>query len=192
MEEIRAQYFVNTKRAIHGFPHRIRQFKKAGVWKDDPEFRAAIERNIDVREAFMLTENYRKNVLPKSQGGEYHNYYFYGPFMESAGILRDCLNALDAKIEPISSEEAEKLKPENIFPIVFASVLPGQEIYNLAGELQYNALISLRHDIDAIYVPDNKVDYMNQWLVDNGIVVDGKGPKVLDIDNIRTKRYSDE
>ncbi|MAP24753.1 MAG: hypothetical protein CMM87_04380 [Rickettsiales bacterium] len=100
---------------------------------------------------------------------------------------------MEAEIKPISAEEAERLKPENLFPVMFASALPGQVIYNLEGELRYNALLSLRHDIDAIFVPEDKIDYMRQWLADNGIVLDGKGPKVLNVDDVNkhARDYAD-
>jgi hypothetical protein len=185
LDRFNNSYFVGLERATHGFPHRIRQLKKVGLWKDDQEFREVVKRNLEFINNFEKTKRYSTEILPKSEGGKYHNYYYYTPFQSAKSVLNDCINALDAEIEPISAEESERLKPENLFPIVFTSALPGQVIYNLPGELRYNALLSLWYDIDAIFVPKDKMDLMSEWLVDKGIIVDGKGPKVFDVADVK-------
>jgi hypothetical protein len=178
------QYFVNLKRKLHGFEHRIRQLKKSGQWVDQPEFSKILNNYLSIVSAYEKSERFKNRVLPREEGGQYQDYYYYIPFKTLKGILEGCISAIQEEITPLSPEEKETLKPENIFPIVVASPLPGHMTYNLKGEISYNAFLSFKEDIDAFFVPEKWMPYMAQWLVDHGITEDGKGPKVLDFKNL--------
>jgi len=178
------QHFVGLKEKLHGFEHRIRQLKKSGQGVDQPEFSKILENYLSIVNAYEKSSRYIKRVLPREEGGQYQDYYFYTPFKTLKGILEGCISATQEEITPLSPEEKETLKPENIFPIVVASPLPGHMIYNLKGEITYNASLSLKEDIGAFFVPEKWMPYMAQWLVDHGITEDGKGPKVLDFKNL--------
>ena len=99
--------------------------------------------------------------------------------------LADYLTALKiiraALDQPISciSEDARKIL-NNPFPIMFAITLPLYRFEESNGEVNFNGPLMLGKDIPYVFVPADRINYVQQWVLAN--VPGKKKPEVRGIE----------
>ena len=167
------RFFASNIENISEIPYAVKQLRVLG---GNEELLLQLETRVE-SDAALLAEyaqsDLYKKQLPKQLGGMHHDYYYINKYKTFKEAMDDSLKAFTQEIRGVAASSALLQNP---FPILFATSLPCQKT-GRAVEVAFAGPLALGEGIPYIFVPDDKVLIMQEWI--NSNVIGSTKPQVL-------------